>query len=360
MSKTFTSKQIAEAIEGKLSGEENIQISFLGPPAIADEFTLAIAFEKDHIKAIAESKAKCFLVPEGITLEGKTYIQSNRPKLAMGRLLNLFYIPPETPVGIHPTAIIPETVKLGKNASIGPYVVIGNNTVIGDNVRILSNVNIGSSVQIGSDCLFYPCVCIGDRIKIGHKVIIHNGASIGADGFSFITEKPSNIEAARETKELGQNVQQIIIKIPSVGSVEIKDNVEIGANTTIDRGTIENTVIGKDTKIDNLVHIAHNCIIGESCFIAGQVGFSGSCKIGDRVVMAGQVGLADHLTIGNDVIIMAKSGISKNIPDKSIWNGSPALPIKQYNQTRMHIKSISDIKERLKVLEAEVLNKDKV
>lgn len=360
MKKSFTSKQIADLIEGKLTGEENIILTFLAPPDIATEEVLAIAFEKEHIKEISNTKALCILVPEGIKCEGKTFIEVSRPKIAMGKLLHLFYEPPEAPEGIHPTAIVSESAQIGKNVSIGPGVVIGSYTIIDDNTHILPNVTIGKSVQIGKNCLLYPCVCIGDRVIIKNNVILHNGVSIGADGYSFITEKESNIEIARKTGELGVNTDQVIIKIPSIGSVEIHDNVEIGANSTIDRGTLQNTVIGANTKIDNLVMIAHNCIIGNNCFIVGQVGIAGSTKIGNRCVLAGQVGIADHLEIGDDSIIMAKSAVLNNLDPKDVYLGMPAVPRREFVRQLYNIKSIGDVKKRLKALEQKILQEEKV
>lgn len=358
MHKTFTSKQIAEFVDGELYGDENINISFIGPPNLADESMLAIAFEKEHINSIADTKALCILVPEGITPEGKSYIQVSRPKLAMGILLNLFYKAPDTPEGVHPTAVVDPSAKLGQNISVGANVFIGRETVIGDKTKILPNVYIGSEVVVGSNCFFHPNACIGDRVKIGNEVIIQHGASIGADGYSFITEKASNIETAKESGELGKTRKQKIIKIPSLGSVVIHDDVEIGANACIDRGTIQNTEIGRNTKIDNLVMIGHNVKIGESCFIVSQVGISGSSVIGDRAVLAGQAGVADHVTIGDDVILIAKAGVSKDLPGRAVYGGSPAVPRKDFIKQNYNIKYVEELKKRVAKLEELVLKEE--
>lgn len=360
MKRSYTSKQIAEFVGGKLTGDENINITFLGPPALASQDMLAIAFEEEHIKNLRTTEALCVLLPEGITCEGRTYIQVSRPKLAMGILLNLFYVPPETEDGIHPTAMISPTAKLGLNVSIGPGVVICNNAVIGSKTKLMANVYVGTAAEIGDDGLLYPNVYVGDKVKIGNKVIIHNGASIGADGFSFVTEKAGNIETARESGELGKTEDQLVIKIPSLGSVEIHDDVEIGANACIDRGTIQNTIIGRNTKIDNLVQIGHNVQIGQSCLLAAQIGVSGSAKIGNRCVLAGQVGLADHIEIGDDVILMAQCGVSKSIEARSIYIGTPAVPRKEFVRNVLNVKSITEMKEKLKILEKALLEKEKV
>lgn len=360
MEKSFTSKQIADFIGGKLVGDENIKLSFIAPPDLADETMLAIAFERPHIEAISKTKALCVMIPEGIPCEGITYISVNRPKMAMGKLLTAFYVPPEAPDGVHPTATVHTTAKLGKNVSVGPGVFIGRNTVIGDNTKLLANVSIGSNVKIGCECLFHFNVCVSDRIEIGNKVIIHNGASIGSDGFSFVTEKPSNVETARTMGKLGVHKDQHIIKIPNLGNVQIMDDVEIGANVAIDRGTLQNTIIGKNTKIDNLVHIAHNTQIGESCFIMGQVGIAGSAKIGDRCFLTGQVGIADNLKIGDDVILIAQAGVSKDIPSENIYAGTPAVPRKEFIKHQFGVKSLAALKKRVKELENEIAQKEKV
>lgn len=360
MNKSFTSRQIAEFVEGKLVGREDIKITNLSPPQLSEEDSLAIAFEKEHLEHMQSSKALCVLLPESVECNNKSYIQVKRPKLAMGKLLYLFYQPPENCLGIHPTAIIDATAIIGNNVSVGPYSVIGSNSRIGDNTQILSNTCIGASVQIGGDCLVYPNVYIGDRVIIGKKVIIHAGTVIGSDGYSFITEKESNLETARKTGKTGLNMEQVVVKVPSIGSIVIGDDVELGANCCIDRGTINDTIIGKNTKLDNAVHIAHNCIIGESCLITGQVGISGSTQIGDRCMFGGQVGIADHLKVGHDVIIIGKSGVTKDLPPKAIYGGLPATTRKDMIRQYMNIKSIDDLRERIKLLEKEVGLRDKV
>jgi UDP-3-O-[3-hydroxymyristoyl] glucosamine N-acyltransferase len=331
MTKSYSLDEINAIIGGILNKVEDAKIERLSPPLLADDNTLALALSEEEIHNLQMSDAKAALVPLGTGLEHISTIEVERPRLAMMKLLHLFYQPPQTHKGIHPSAVVDPSAQIAENVSIGPNVVVARNVVIEKGTKLVANVYVGQGAKIGCNCLFHPGVNIGDFVKIGNNVIINHGASIGADGFSFVTETPSNVESAKESGKLeGDFVQQKIYKIPSIGSVEINDDVEIGANATIDRGTIENTIIGKGTKIDNLVMIAHNCKVGENCMIISQVGIAGSCNIGDRVVLAGQVGMADHINIGADSIVMAQSGVSKSIPNKSIIMGTPAVPRKEF------------------------------
>ncbi len=345
----YSLEEISEIVGGILTKIDDIKISRLGPPLLADEKTLALAMNEDEIENLSKTKAKAALVPIGVTSDNISTIETERPRLAMMKLLHLFYIPPEYTAGIHPSAVVHPAAKLGENVSIGPNVVISRNASVGRNSKILANTYIGRSVQIGENCLIHPGCNIGDNAIIGSRVILQHGVSIGADGFSFVTESPNNVEnARREGRAKEDNSGQKIYKIPSIGSVVIEDDVEIGANTCIDKGTIENTVIGEQTKIDNLVQIGHNCKIGRGCMIVSQVGIAGSCKIGDRVVIAGQTGMADHIEIGSDSIIMAKSGITRSFPEKTILMGAPAMPRKDFLKHLKTMKKAEDLVNKFK------------
>ena len=353
--KNYSLEEITEIIGGILTKKTDTKIKRIGPPRIADEETLALALSEEEIMNLGHCSAKAALVPLGVNFDHISTIEVERPRLAMMKLLHLFYIPPDAPSGIHPTATVHPEAKLGQNVSIGANVVISRGVEIGDNTKILPNCYVGKYTKIGANCLFHPGVNIGDFIKIGNKVIINHGASIGGDGFSFVTETPSTIESAKEQGSVqGDFSSQRIYKIPSIGSVIIGDDVEIGANTTIDRGTVENTVIGNGTKIDNLVMISHNCKVGENCMIISQVGVAGSCNIGDRVVLAGQVGMADHINTGADSIVMAKSGVSKSIPEKSIVIGIPAVPRKQFIKQIKYMKEMESLVKDFKKYQKQI------
>ncbi len=329
--KKFSLDELAAITGGILTKVQDVVVDKVAPPGLADKTTLALAMNEEEIENLSETKASAALVPLGVSIPNISTIEVERPRLAFMKLLNVFYEAPDTPLEIHPSAVIDKTAKIGKNVSIGANVVIGANAQIGDNTALMAGVYIGKGAKIGSDCLFHPHVNIGDRVIVGSRCILHHGVSLGADGFSFVTETPSNIETARAEGAIKETNKEVkVFKIPSLGSVEIGDDVEIGANTCIDRGTIENTTVGAQTKIDNLVQIGHNCKIGKACTIVSQVGIAGSCVIGDRVVIAGQAGLKDHVEIGEDSIILAKAGITKSFPRKSVIMGAPAVLRKDF------------------------------
>ena len=350
--KSFTLEQIAKITNGMLTKTADVSITKIAPPLLADEHTLALALGEEEIENLSKTKAHAALVPLGVNIDGFSTIEVERPRLAMMKLITMFYEAPQTNEGIHPTAVIHPEAKVGENVSIGPNVVLAKGAYVGDNTTILANCYIGNDAKVGTDCFFHPGVNVGDRVQIGDKCIFHHGVSLGADGFSFVTENPNNIEQARKDGEIKDTqAEHVIFKINSLGSVIIGNNVEIGANTTIDRGTIENTVIGDNTKIDNLVMIGHNCKIGKGCMIVSQVGIAGSCEIGDRVVLAGQAGLADHIKIGNDSIIAAQAGVTKSFPEKSIVVGAPAVPRKEFIKQLKIMKDAGELIKKFKKYE---------
>lgn len=329
--KKFNLEELSQIVGGILTKVKDATIEKVAPPMLADENTLALAMNEEEIENLTQTKAPVALVPLGVNFEHISTIEVERPRLAFMKLLNVFYDAPDTPRNIHESAVIDPSAKIGKNVSIGANVFIGRDAEIGDNTALMPNVYIGKGAKIGSDCLFHPSVNIGDRVKVGNRCILHHSVSLGADGFSFVTEAPNNIEKARQEGSIKEvNTEVKVFKIPSLGSVVVEDDVEIGANTCIDRGTIEDTTIGAQTKIDNLVMIGHNCKIGKACTIVSQVGIAGSCVIGDRVVIAGQAGLKDHIEIGEDSIILAKAGVTKSFPRKSVIMGAPAVLRKDF------------------------------
>ena len=323
--------EIAKALEADFSGDGNVAVSGINHPAAASPDELALAMDDESFAALAGSRARTAIVRRGRTARTDlaATIQTGYPRYALAGLTRLFARPPHSPPGIHPAAVVDPTAEIATPASIGPFVQIGPGARIGGGARILGQVTIGAGARIGTDALIYPGARIGDRVEIGHRVIIHPNASIGADGFSFAIPEPATPPPP------GQPPVQ---RIASLGTVILGDDVELGANSCIDRGTIEATTIGSGTKIDNLVMIGHNNQIGRNCMIAGRVGISGSCRIGDRVIIAGGVGLADHLRVGDDAVILAGAQVGgSRVAPGAVVIGMPAIPRDRFIEQLKHL-----------------------
>lgn len=348
-------KDLAFFIGGKVIGDGDTKVStFAMNPLAAKEGDLAVLFDKAYLKRIDECKASAAIVPSG-TQCSIPHIAVDRPLLAMQKMLGAMqpkrFIPPN---GIHPTAVIDETATIGEKVAIGPHVVIGPHSTIGDNTTIMASCVIGGKVTIGRNCLLHPGVLIADYVQIGNRVIIQQGASIGSDGFSYVTEKMSNIERRLAGITPLSKEQNSNLKIPNIGNVVIEDDCEIGANATIDRATVGSTKIGAGTKVDNLVMIAHNCNIGKDVLIISQSAVAGSCKIHDRAILAGQVGLKDHITIGADAIIEAQAGVLSDIEEEAVVVGSPALPARELLTTVAYSRKGPQMYKQLRALQKKV------
>lgn len=342
MQKTLA--EIAQIVSGQIVGDAKIIIKGLSGIKEAEEGDLTFLANSKYFHLVEQTKASAILVDRQVTVPGKSVVRVDNPSLAFSKIASIFIqnlLPPFE--GIHKTAVIAKDVSLGKNVGIGPHVVIESGVKIGDNTRIGAGCYIGHQVSIGHDCLIYPNITIRERIIIGNRVVIHSGTVIGSDGFGFVS-----VEGLHE-------------KIPQLGTVEVQDDVEIGANVTVDRARFDKTVIGKGTKIDNLVQIAHNVQIGENCIIVAQVGISGSCTIEDRATLAGQAGLAGHLTIGAGAIVAAQAGVTNSVPPNTIVSGYPAKPHNQAKRVNAclqrlphYVKIINELKERIKILEERI------
>jgi UDP-3-O-[3-hydroxymyristoyl] glucosamine N-acyltransferase len=321
--------EIATALQARLIGDGGIEIDRPVHPADAESARdLALAMEPSALAALAESRARAALVVEGAKvpdgrLDGQIVVV--RPRYAMANLLELFERPPHVERGIHPTASIAKGAVLGAEVAVGPFVYIGPGARIGKGTRILAHVTVGAEAVVGERCLFHPGVRVGERVVIGNRVILHNNASIGADGFSYATPERSSVETVKQTGSVAATNRELT-RINSIGTVILADDVEVGACSTIDRGTVSATRVGRNTKIDDLVMVGHNCVIGENCMLCGQSGLAGSCRVGDRVVLGGQVGVADHISIGDDCVIGGGTGIGRNVQPRSVLLGYPPLP----------------------------------
>jgi len=358
--------EIADALGGNLVGNGDLEIETLTHPSDATgSGDLALAMEENLIELLPSTKAIAAIVLTGAEVpDGAVdgYIEVGRARVALGRLMDIYEKPVHRENGIHSSAVVDPSAKIGKNVSIGPFVYVGPRAVIGDGTILMAQITIGAEAVIGAGGLIHPGVRIGERVRIGDRCIIHHNASIGSDGFSFVTPEPGSVEGAKGAssgaKVEAQNL--VISRINSIGSVTIGGHVEIGASSTIDRGTFSNTRIGNHTKIDNLVQIGHNVVIGENCMVCGQVGLAGSVQVGDRVVLAGQVGVADHVNIGSDVVVGGGSGVGMDVPDKTVVIGYPALPKNEATDQYMQIRRLGSVyrdipklKSRLKALETD-------
>ena len=349
---------LAQHLGGRLVGDGSLEVRRPVHPAEAEgPGDLALAMDKRLVPLLAACKARTAIVPEGVEVpEGALdgYVAVGRPRVAMAGITEAFERPVHREPGIHATAVIAADASIGADVSIGPFAVIGPRAVIGDRSAILSHCSIGADARLGADCLLHPGARVGDRVTLGERVILHHNVSIGGDGFSYVTPEPGSVETAKATGQVGAT-NTALRRINSLGAVTLGDDVEVGANSSIDRGTISDTRIGRNTKIDSLVQIGHNVRIGENCLVCGLVGIAGSVKIGDRVVLAGQVGVGDNVTIGNDSVIAAKSGVGTDVPPRSVMFGIPAQPrdrafsqIKNLARLKTLFADVAAIKARLK------------
>lgn len=323
--------EIAKALNERYHGKD-VDIERIGN--LETDFNNQILYVADHklIEKAKDRKSAALIVPRGVVPGDIPFIEVDDPKLAFIRILELFN-PDTVTHGIDENARIDNKAIIGKNVSIMAGAVIMAGAEIGNNCVIYPNCVIEKDVVIGNSNILYSGVIIRERCIIGENCIIHSGAVIGADGFGFY--------------DAGQDK----IKIPQIGIVKIGNHVEIGANCTIDRATIDATEIGDYTKLDNLVHIAHNVKIGEKCIFAAQAGVSGSVTIGDRVIILGQVGLVDHISIADDTIIMPQSGIANDIRKADIVFGTPARPVREHHKINAALKYLPQLLKRVRKLE---------
>ena len=336
-----TLKEIASYVGGNVQGDENVVVKGISGIKEAQEGDITFVANVKYFSLIEKTNATAVIAPREVKAPGRNLILVDNPSLAFAQVASLVVGEQGHHVqGIHPTAIIAQDAKIGKNVRIGAYTVIEAKAVIGDETIIYSNCFIGHETILGTKCLIYPNVVIRERLTIGNNVIVHSGTVIGADGFGFA------------------DVEGVHHKIPQIGTVIIEDDVEIGANVTIDRARFEKTFIGKGTKIDNLVQVAHNVIIGRNCIIVAQTGISGSVDVKDGAILAGQSGIAGHLTIGEGAIVAAQAGVTKSVPPKTMVSGYPAKPhetAKKVNAALQrlpdYVKKINDLKHRIEVLE---------
>jgi UDP-3-O-[3-hydroxymyristoyl] glucosamine N-acyltransferase len=320
---------VAEALSARLDGNPDIEITGAAEPGLCQPDQLALAMSPQYAEGLRKGAARAAILHDGAEradygLEAALFVA--RPRLAMAHLSRLFDPGPEIAPGIHPTAVVDPSAEIGPEARIGPLVVIGARVRIGPRARIATHVSIAEDTRIGADVLIHPGVRIAGRARLGDRVILHPNCTIGADGFAFVTERPSSVERVRDglVDQITPDPQEWT-RLHSLGSVEIADDVEIGACSSIDRGTIRATVVGRGTKIDNHVQIGHNVVVGADCMICSMAGIAGSSRIGDRVVLAGKVGVNDNIFIGDDVVAGGAAKIFTNVPAGRVVLGNPAV-----------------------------------
>lgn len=348
-------RDIAAALGALAQGDLDMVIARAAEPATAGPDDLALAMDPKYAPGLAKGQARAALVWPGADWQAmglRAVIFAPRGRLAMAGLSRMLDPGPSIAPGIHPMSVIDPTAEIGENAAIGPFVTIAAGARIGPNARIASHVSIADHAVIGADALIMQGARIGAGVVIGDRFICQPGAVIGADGFSFVTPEKSGVEQIRET--LGQRdaiTAQSWTRIHSLGAVSIGNDVEVGANCAIDRGTIRNTSIGSGTKLDNLVHVGHNVQVGDDCLLCGQVGIAGSARIGNRVVMGGQCGVNDNIFVGDDVICGGATKVFTNVPSGRVMLGYPAVKMETHVELQKALRRLPRLAARVAALE---------
>jgi len=330
---SFTAAQLAQQLEGEVVGDSSIQLTGFALAERAEAGHLTFAENKEYFAKAEQSGAAAILVGDGVSSSRKTLIRVRNPRIAFAKVLPLFFPERQFAAGIHPSAIVAKTAAIDPSAHIGPHCVVGERVKIGMRSALLGGNHIGDDSQIGDDVRLFPNVVLYARSQLGQRVRVHAGTVIGSDGYGYV------FDAGQHRKVL------------QIGNVIIHDDVEIGSNACIDRGALGSTVIGRGTKIDNHVQVAHNVVVGEGCLLVGQSGIAGSTRLGNYVVIAAQAGIAGHLTIGNQVTIAGQAGVMNDIPDGQKWIGSPAGPDREVKRQWVAARRLPEILQRVAALE---------
>ncbi len=326
---TLTTAEIAKKLAGEVIGDASAVLTGFAHADAAKPGDLTFAETEEFLTSAENSAATAIIAGKNASSTKKTIIRVANPRIAFAKALAIFFPEPEFAAGIHPTAVVASSAQIHPTAHVGPHCVVGEHVELGAGVVLQAGNAIGADSVLGSATHLFPNVTIYPRTQIGKRVRIHAGAVIGADGFGYVLDAG------------------VHLKVPQVGKVIIGDDVEIGANSTVDRGALGATVIGKGTKIDNLVQIGHNVQIGENCILIAQAGIAGSSKLGNYVIIAGQAGVAGHLNIGHQAIVGGQAGVMNDIPDKGKWLGSPAQPDKDYKRQVIALRLLPDLLKKV-------------
>ena len=339
-----TVSELAAHVGGHVFGDSNIVVHRVAGLETAAEGEIAYVEDEKFFAVASASKASCVIAPAGADVQALCRIEVKKPKLAFALIAEILHPPKQRAPEIHPSSVIAPSAKVSDRVFIGAFVCVGENSSVGDRTQIRAGAKIGDNVRVGSDCVIHPNVFLEDGVTIGNRVILHAGVVIGADGFGYVRDEHSHH------------------KFPQIGTVVIEDDVELGAHTCVDRAALGRTRIGRGAKIDNMVHVGHNCDIGERVVIAAQTGISGSVTIEDDCIIGGQVGFGDHIRVQSGAVIGSKAGI---LPGKivrpGVWWGIPIQPLDEYKRLNAHVsrlpqvrKELKQLTERVKILENEL------
>ncbi|MEW5733339.1 MAG: UDP-3-O-(3-hydroxymyristoyl)glucosamine N-acyltransferase [Thermodesulfobacteriota bacterium] len=330
-----TLAEISRIVGATLRGNPETVITGVAPFDKAGENELTCAANVKFLKRLAETGAGVVIVPEKAPESDRNLLLALNPMVAFARAIAFFH-PEPAPRGISPRAVIGKNFSCGHDAYIGPGVVIGDNVTVGDRVRLYPNAVLGDFVRLGDDAHIHPNASILNRCIVGSRVVVHAGTVIGSDGFGFAPDG------------------ETYVKIPQTGIVRVGDDVEIGANNTIDRATFGETIIGSGVKTDNLVHVAHNCVIGDNTVLVAQVGISGSVTVGRHAILAGQAGITGHIEIGDFAMIGPQAGVAHSVKPCEIVSGSPAIPHRQWLKAANTFSRLPEISRQVAALQRQV------